>query len=116
MTDKEQRLSDWLRANPDGYYNLPMKQIADESGTGIGPANRILPRLIAKRDNVMPSEVKERRFIKTQSRIDREKLWKMHAKGIPVTDIAFLLDCHEGSVRDIIRKEQPPSDLGQAAG
>ena len=116
MTDKEQRLSDWLRANPDGYYNLPMKQIAEESGTSIGIANRILPRLIAKRDKIMPSEVKQRRFIKTQCRIDREKLWQMHTEGMPVTDIAFLLDCHEGSVRDIIRKERPPSDLEQVAG
>ena len=116
MTEAEQKLLDWLNSNPDGYYNLSMQQIATESGTSVGVANRILPRLLAKQDDVMPSEIKQRRFLKTQRRIDRQKLWSMHAQGMSVTDIAFLLDCNEGSVRDILRKERPPSDLEQVAG
>ena len=107
----ETRLAAWLKSNPDGYYSLPMKQIADDSGASVGAATRILPVLIAKRDGILPSEVKNRRFMNTQSRIDREKLWKLRSKGLPITDIAYLLDCNEDSVRDILRKESPPVDL-----
>lgn len=55
----------------------------------------------------MPSEVKQRRFSKTQNRIDRDKLWEMVDQGMDIADIAFLLECNEGSVREIIRKERP---------
>ena len=116
MTDTDKKLSDWLGSHPDGYYSLPMNQIAKESGTSISAAARILPRLLAKTEDVMPSEIKHRRFLTTQNRIDREQLWSMHARGMSVTDIAFILDCNDGSVRDIIRKERPPSDLEQVAG
>ena len=116
MTETEKKLSDWLELNHDGYYNLPMKQIAEAAGTSIEAASRILPRLIARCDNVMPSEVKQRRFVKTQGRIDRDKLWECHSKGMSVTDIAYVLDCNEGTVRDILRKEIAPSDLANAAG
>ena len=107
LTTQERKLHDWLEKNPDGYYSLPMKDIAEQSGTTVASASRLLPRLIARRDNTMPSEVKQKRFTNTVSRIDREKLWSLHNEGKPVEDIAFLLDCNEGSVRDILRNEKP---------
>ena len=82
MNSPEQKLAEWLRDNPEGYYTLPMAQIAKDAGVGLGAANRILPVLIAKRDNVLPSAVKERRFITTQRRIDRNKLWQLHNQGV----------------------------------
>ncbi len=107
MTEHERKLDSWLGENPEGYFTLPMIVIADAARTTIAAAHRILPRLIAKRDNILPSAVKQKRFINTQGRIDREKLWSMHNDGMSAEDIAFLLDCNEGSVRDIIRKEEP---------
>lgn len=107
MASSEQKLRDWLTKNPEGYYELPMKEIADQSNTSIAAVSQILPRLIAKREGVLPSEVKQRRFSKTQNRIDRDKLWKMVDQGMDVADIAFLLECNEGSVREIIRKGRP---------
>ncbi len=117
MNGHERKLQNWLEKHPEGYYNLPMKDIAEAANTTISAAHRILPKLIAKRDNMLPSEVKQKRFANTQGRIDREKLWSMHQSGMSVADIAFLLDCNEGSVREIIRKEQPfkPSRKVQAA-
>lgn len=116
MKTPEQKLSEWLANNPEGYYSLPMEQIAKDAGVGLGAANRILPVLIAKRDNVLPSVVKERRFITTQRRIDRNKLWELHKQGITATDIAFILGCSEGSVRDIIRRESPPDESSKNIG
>ena len=116
MNTPEQKLSEWLRNNPEGYYTLPMEQIAKDAGVGLGAANRILPVLIAKRDGVLPSVVKERRFITTQRRIDRNRLWELYKQGVTATDIAFILGCSEGSVRDIIRRESPPDESSKDIG
>lgn len=35
MASSEQKLRDWLAKNPEGYYELPMKEIADQSNTSI---------------------------------------------------------------------------------
>ena len=115
MNQPEQKLSNWPKNNPDGYYYRPMPEIAEEAGVELGTANRILPVLIARQENVMPSEIKKRRLQNTQKRIDRTRLWELHQKGVPVTDIAFILGCNEGSVRDIIRRESR-IDLKEAAG
>lgn len=107
MASSEQKLRDWLANNPEGYYELPMKEIADQSNTSIAAVSQILPRLIAKREGILPSQVKQRRFSNTQNRIDRKKLWEMVDQGVDIADIAFLLECNEGSVREIIRKGRP---------
>ena len=84
-----------------------MENIAKESNTSIAAVSQILPRLIAERDGVLPSVVKEKRFSNTQGRINRSKLWELVEKGMSTTDIAFLLDCNEGNIRAIIKRECP---------
>lgn len=114
MKTSEEKLLDWLNANPEGYYELPMKDIASASGTSIAAVSQILPRLIAEREGIMPTDVKQKRFSNTQGRIDRKRLWELVDKGLDVADIASLLKCSEGSVREIIRKEQPPAMESEA--
>ena len=87
MASAEQKLRDWLANNPAGYYELPMKEIADQSNTSIAAVSQILPRLIAKHEGILPSEVKQRRFSKTQNRIDHDKLWEMVDQEMDVAEL-----------------------------
>lgn len=113
MATSEEKLIEWLEDNPDGYFELPMKEIAEASKTSIAAVSQILPRLIARKEGVMPSVVKQKRFSNTQGRIDRSKLWELVESGLDISDVAFLLDCNEGTVREILRKEKQPEPANE---
>lgn len=56
MSEYEKKLESWLAENPEGYYTLPMKEIADAADITVVAAQRILPRMIAKREGILPSQ------------------------------------------------------------
>ena len=59
-TVNQHKLSRWLDANPDAFNIMTMERIAQESGTSKSAVNRFLPKLVAARDGILPSEVMER--------------------------------------------------------
>ena len=105
-TVNQHKLSRWLDANPDAFNTMTMERIAQESGTSKSAVNRFLPKLVAARDGILPSEVMERRQISTRRRINRRKVYALQDEGKQVGDIAYLLECTDDAIRKILRARE----------
>lgn len=104
MTQNRQKLTQWLALNPNGFDSKTYEQIAKESDTNVPAVQRELPRLIAARDGIKPSDAKKRRHIAFKQRINRKRVYELYDAGEQVQDIAYELDCSEDAVRKILKK------------
>ena len=109
MNTKE-KLQVWLEKNPSGYLDKSYREIAEEVGISASSVGRSLKRLIADRDNILPSEVQKLRDAhgkkQTPLRISEEEIGKIreyHDQDVPVSDICYRLNLHETTVRKYIK-------------
>lgn len=110
-TEVEIKLEKWVESNPDGYLNQPFSEIAAVAGVSTASVARNLPAVIARRDNILPSQVIEKRREKfggrsrrlTQSQI--EKIRKLNYKDTPIIDIAYILGISPVMVKNILKNE-----------
>ena len=101
-----QKLESWLNNNPQGYLEKTLADIAAEAGTSITSVQRYLYKLVAERDDVLPSDVKSEREAKgfktsplSLSTELVQEIYEYKDKGFSVEDIAFVLGIGEGTVK-----------------
>ena len=111
MQKPREKLEIWLNNNPQGYLDRTLADIAAEAGTSITSVQRYLYKLIAERDNVLPSDVKKQReakgFITSPLALSDETVQEIYdysKKGFGVEDIAFVLGINENTVRKYLSK------------
>ena len=112
MTAKE-KLSIWVNANPNGYLNKTLREIGAEAGVSASSVGRELPKIIAQRDGIMPSEVVARRealgYKRTPRQLSAEdilQIQKYAGEGFSVKDIAYIMECSEQTVRKYIAADK----------
>ena len=102
MTPNKVKLQRWLDMNPNGFDTKTMSEIAKESDTNVSAVESTLPELIARRDGIMPSEVKKRRAYATRRHVNKERVYELHDEGKSTDDIAFIMECTTKTVRNIL--------------
>lgn len=107
-----EKIEDWVKENPNAYLEKGLNAIADEIDISASSVSKILPLIIAERDNILPSEVvkkREARGFKMRSnreRLDKEKIKEIkhqHELGIEIRDIGYILDIHPDTVRKYLK-------------
>jgi len=104
------KLENWVKENPNGYLKKSMRQIAKELEISRTTVSIELYRIIAKRDNCLPSDVKEK-LIQNETTRDNHKLSKkekhqieeMQNENIPEIDIAYYIGRSIESTKKYIR-------------
>ena len=109
VENARERIEAWVEANPDGYLQKSLQQVAIETGTSITSVDWHLPEIIADRDGILPSEVMARR-VKAGFRprgLSIETVTEMRRlydeEGMSKRDIAYLLKINIITVRKYLK-------------
>lgn len=111
-----QRLAKWLEANPEAWLTESYETIANQTNMSAGSVNRHLLELVAERENILPSDVKEKRqeaghVHQRRTKTDPDKIRKV-IEDYPDADIrdwAYLVGCHPTSIERFL-KDNPIGD------
>lgn len=60
--DIQQKIQHWVENNPDRWYTTTYKEIHAETGVSGASLSRYFPLIVAKVANILPSEVKAKRY------------------------------------------------------
>ena len=108
-----QKLIQWLEANPDGWLTQSYESIAKETKMSAGSVNRHLLEIIADREGILPSAVKQRRreaghVHQRRTKTDPDKIRKVieNNPGADIRDWAYLAKCHPTVIERFL-KENP---------
>ena len=112
MTTNE-KLRAWVDANPSGYLRMTLRQIGAEVGVSPSSVGRELPKIIADRDGIMPSDVVAKRetlgYKRTPRKLSPEDIADIHSysdDGWSVKDIAYILNHNENTVRKYLAERK----------
>ena len=100
MNNRE-KLEQWVDQNPGAWKSTPVKDIMEKADVPKTAVYTYLPRIIAEREGIKPSEVlPKRREAKAlrHNKIDVDRLIVLYGEGTSVQDIAIQLGCHKNSV------------------
>jgi DNA-binding CsgD family transcriptional regulator len=104
-----ERLEAWLDENPDKWLVDSFAQIAADTGMSTSSVHRMLPRIIADREEIPPSRAMEMRresglagFNCRMRDKDIARIREFHSKNIPLQDIAYYLQCDVRTVKKYI--------------
>ncbi len=109
MNSVKEKLEKWLKENPEGWLTESDQSISDQAGVSTGSVSRHLHMVVAKRNGVMPSEVRkqrqETRPISRRTKVDLNKIREIIAANpdMPVCDLAFMADCSEATIERLLK-------------
>ena len=118
MSSVKEKLVKWLEDNPDGWKNTDAF-IHKQTGVSTGSVNTYVPEIIARRDNILPSEVQELRrkegtIPSRRPKADTNKIRQIIAENpeAPVRDLAFLADCSHGAIERVLEEIEQEKEKG----
>lgn len=110
------KLAQWLENNPDGWLFESDQSIAKQAGVSPGSVARHLSMLVAKKDGIMPSEVRKRRQdtrpFSGRTKVDLNNIRKIIEENpnTPTIDLAFMADCSEQTIERLLEAINPEND------
>ena len=119
MSKKEtaqEKLQKWIEKNPEGYLQKSYEAIGNEIGITSMTVWRNLPKLIAKREGCLPSDIVEKRKehgLQFGSNIlSTEQIQKIKELGKknPPIDIAFIMKIDIRTVKKYLGQLEKKSD------
>ncbi len=115
----KEKVTEWLENNPDGWLTKSFSSIGKEIGVSAASVDRYLPELVADRDNILPSEVMQKRqesgyTYQRKPKIDIEKVREIikNNPDAPIRDLVYLAKC---STRVIKRVQKEIEEENQSA-
>lgn len=116
MNGVRDKLNEWLDTNPEGWLTESDQSIAQQAGVAAGSVARHLHMLVAKRENIMPSEARkqrqEARPISRRTTVDLNKVRRIIAENpdAPPCDLAFIADCPESTIERLLKAMNPEGE------
>ena len=110
MQSAKDKVAEWLEKNSDRWLTLSFQSISDEVGVSAASVDRYLPELIAERDNILPSEVMQKRqeagfTYPRKSKIDLQKVREIieNNPGAPLRDLVYLAKCSPKTIQQVLK-------------
>ena len=107
----EQKLQKWIDKNPNGYLEKNQETIAQECDISAMSVSRHLNKLIAKRDDCLPSDVEVLRktagFGRGSKKLSEAEIKKIHdyeTQGYKLKDISYLTGYDERTVKKYLQQ------------
>ncbi len=121
MQSAKEKVAEWLQNNPDEWLTQSFESISKEIGdVSAASVDRYLPELIADRDDILPSQVMQKRqeaglTYPRKSKIDFQKVREIieNNPDAPIRDLVYLAKCSPNTikkVREAIEKENQSTD------
>lgn len=120
MTVRE-KLAKWLDDNPDAWLTESFQSIAKQTGMSAGSVNRHLLEIIADREKILPSAVKQLRqeeghVHQRRTRTDPDRIREVieNNPGADIRDWAYLVGCHPTAIERFLKENPIDSENGDA--
>ena len=121
MSRAKEKIAEWLKNNPDGWLMQSFTSISEEiDGVSATSVDRYLPELIADRDDILPSQVMQKRqeagmTYPGKSRVDFQKVREIieNNPDAPVRDLVYLAKCGPSTIKKVrkaIEEENQSTD------
>ena len=116
-----QRLAKWLNTNPDAWLTESFQSIAEQTDMSAGSVNRHLLELVAARENILPSDVKNRRqeaghVHQRRTKTDPDKIRAVikDNPGADPRDWAYLVGCHPTVIERFLKENSVKDENANA--
>ena len=109
MQSAKEKVAEWLQNNPDGWLTQSFESISKEIGNvSAASVDRYLPELIADRDDILPSQVIQKRqeagmTYPRRSKIDFQKVREIieNNTDAPLRDLVYLAKCSPNTIKKV---------------